>query len=676
MAGIIKREDIERVRELARIDDVVSEFVALKTAGLGSKKGLCPFHDEKTPSFNVNVNSGYFHCFGCGEGGDVFAFIEKINHVDFVGSVEYLAAKYGVELHYDTSREGQERAQQSSIRSRITEANRIAEQFFIDSLQQPFAQPGRNFLAERGFDEEAIRHFGIGYSPPGWDNLLRLLRGRGFDERELAVSGLLTQGKRGLYDRFRNRLIWPIRDLAGTVIGFGARQMGGEEGAKYLNTPETPLYKKSKALYGIDLAKKAIVAKRQVVIVEGYTDVMAAHLAGIETAVATCGTAFGEGHVGIIRRLLGDNPDIAAGVQLSSGTSIGGSIIFTFDGDAAGQKAALRAFKTDQSFAAQTFVAVDRGGEDPCEIRMHRGDEAVKALIDSRIPLFKFVIENALTNVDISTAEGRIAGLRAAAPVIRQIRDLALRREYTRELAGRLGLPEDDVYREVGVDRAMIRVPVDTRGGSNSGRYQRPDSRPGEYRRGGSQARRSASLSSPATGAASGSQASRSRVQAAERQLLAVLLQFPSELVGTAFDELGADSFQDPDMRAVHDVVRSLGGVAHYGQLWQQARILGGGTPSEQAALDNWLAEIREAGGDLLDPVVTALAAMPLPLDSPEKRTSYANGLLNSLLQLDLTRQIADLESRSRAMDHESQEYLDTTQQLMALQARRRSLRR
>ena len=204
-------------------------------------------------------------------------------------------------------------------------------------MRGPEAVAGRRFLAERGFDQAAADSFGVGYAPKGWDNLTKHLRGKGFTEAELAVSGLCTQGQRGVYDRFRGRLVWPIRDVTGTTVGFGARRLyEDDQGPKYLNTPDTALYKKSQVLYGLDLAKKNIAAQRQVVVVEGYTDVMAAHLAGIGTAVASCGTAFGEDHVRIVRRLLGDVEDESAGVAFSSRVSRGGEVIFTFDGDEAG----------------------------------------------------------------------------------------------------------------------------------------------------------------------------------------------------------------------------------------------------------------------------------------------------------------------------------------------------
>ena len=264
-----------------------------------------------------------------------------------------------------------------------------------------------------------------------------------------SFAGLLvSQGQRGVYDRFRGRLVWPIREVTGETVGFGARRLFDEDtGPKYLNTPETALYRKSHVLYAIDLAKREISKEKQVVVVEGYTDVMAMHLSGVRTAVATCGTAFGSDHARIVRRLMGDAGG-AGGVQLASGESVGGAVVFTFDGDAAGQKAALRAFGEDQSFSAQTFVAVEPSGMDPCELRQASGPDAVRALVAGRQPLFEYVIRSTLKAYDLTTVEGRIGALRAAAPVVASIRDTALRPEYTRELAGWLGMADERQVRE------------------------------------------------------------------------------------------------------------------------------------------------------------------------------------------------------------------------------------
>jgi DNA primase len=449
---------VQAVRERAHIEDVVGEHVTLKSAGVGSMKGLCPFHDEHSPSFHVRPQVGLWHCFGCGEGGDVISFVQKIDGLPFSDAVEYLAGRVGIQLRYEEGgapRPGDEPGR----RQRLLEAHRAAAAYFAEQLATPGGATARAFLAERGFDRGAAEQFGVGYAPQGWDSLLRHLRGRGFTEAELVATGLLSQkAGGGVYDRFRGRLVWPIREVTGDTVGFGARKLFEEDqGPKYLNTPETALYKKSQVLYGIDLAKREIARAKQVVVVEGYTDVMAMHLSGVGTAVATCGTAFGPDHARIVRRLVGDAGS-SGGVQLASGASVGGEIIFTFDGDAAGQKAALRAFGEDQSFSAQTFVSVERSGMDPCELRQAQGPDAVRALVAGRTPLFEFVIRSTLAAYDLATAEGRVGALRAAAPVVAGIRDTALRPEYTRLLAGWLGMDQASV-RQARAGPTMPPVP-------------------------------------------------------------------------------------------------------------------------------------------------------------------------------------------------------------------------
>ena len=430
MSGRIKDEDVAYIRDRAPIDEVVGDYVQLKSAGGGQKKGLCPFHDEKSPSFHVTPSKGYFHCFGCQTGGDVIAFLMKIDHLSFSETVERLADRIGYALRYEEGSSGV--SAPAGQRSRLISAHLEAAKFYQEQLNtSPGAAHGRELLTKRGFDKAACQQFGVGYAPDEWDGLTTHLRELGYTIEELEVGGLSKMGQRGPIDKFRNRLMWPIRDISGDVVGFGARKLASDEedqGPKYLNTSETPIYKKSQVLYGLDVAKKEIAKKRQAVIVEGYTDVMAAHLAGITTAVATCGTAFGADHIRILRRLLMDDD------------SFRGEVIFTFDGDAAGQKAALRAFGEDQKFVTQTFVAVEPDGLDPCELRQEKGDLALRDLIARRVPLFEFAIRAELKHHKLDTAEGRINALNAAAPLVAQIRDKSLRPEYTRLLAGWLGV--------------------------------------------------------------------------------------------------------------------------------------------------------------------------------------------------------------------------------------------
>ena len=425
----IRQADVDEVKARTNIADIIGERVALKSAGVGSLKGLCPFHDEKSPSFNVRPQVGYYHCFGCGESGDVYSFLRAMDHLTFTEAVEKLAARIGYQLHYEDGGA----APETSGRTRLYAANTAAAEWFRAQLASPEAEIGRRFLGERGFDAGAAAHFGIGYAPKGWNALRDALRAQGFSDEEMLAAGLLSQGQRGAYDRFRGRVVWPIRDITGQTIGFGARRLfDDDQGPKYLNTPETPIYKKTQVLYGLDLAKKSITRDHRVVVVEGYTDVMACHLAGVTTAIATCGTAFGSEHISVLRRVMGDD-------------SSSGEVIFTFDPDAAGQKAALRAFGDEKRFAAQTYVAVAPDGLDPCDLRLARGDNAVRTLVDAKAPMFEFVIDQRLAGFDLSTVEGRVGALRAAAPIVADIRDQALRPGYTRVLARRLGMDLSEV---------------------------------------------------------------------------------------------------------------------------------------------------------------------------------------------------------------------------------------
>jgi DNA primase len=429
MSGRIKEEDVTYIRERSPIDEVVADYVQLKSAGGGQKKGLCPFHDEKSPSFHVTPSKGFFHCFGCQTSGDVISFVMKMDHLSFTETIERLADRIGYQLRYE---EGNFTPAPAGNRSRLIAANAAAAKFYQEQLNTSIdAAHARELMTKRGFDKAACETFGVGYAPDEWDGLTKFLRAQEFTIDELETAGLSKMGQRGPIDKFRNRLIWPIKDISGDVVGFGARKLASDaedQGPKYLNTSETPIYKKSQVLYGLDMSKKEIAKKRQVVIVEGYTDVMAAHLAGIPTAVATCGTAFGADHIRIIRRLLMDDD------------AFRGEVIFTFDGDAAGQKAALRAFSEDQKFVTQTFVAVEPDGLDPSDLRQQKGDLALRDLIAKRVPLFEFAIRTELGLHKLDSAEGRVNALNATAPLVAQIRDKSLRPEYTRLLAGWLGV--------------------------------------------------------------------------------------------------------------------------------------------------------------------------------------------------------------------------------------------
>ena len=651
MAGLIKREDIDELRTRARIEEIVSGYVSLRPGGVDSHKGLCPFHDEKTPSFHVRPSVGRWHCFGCGEGGDVISFVEKIEHVPFVEAVELLARKCGMELHYEEEGRGGRRDQASGpSRSRLIDAHRVAVEFYIAQLHTPAGEAGRRMLAERGFDDDAVAHYSIGYSPDSWDGLLKELRGHGFNEREITASGLATQGNRGMYDRFRNRLMWPIFSITGDPIGFGARKLADEDnGPKYLNTPETPIYKKSQVLYGLNLARKAIAAERRIVVVEGYTDVMAAQLAGIECAVATCGTAFGSEHVKIVRRLIGDGANPAAGVMLSNGRSYGGEIVFTFDGDAAGQKAALRAFQDDQSFAAQTFVAVAGNGMDPCEVRMVYGDEGVRQIVERRRPLFEFAITSVLTGLPLETAEGRTAGLRAAAPMVASIRDRVLRGEYTRQLAGWLGM-----------DETTVRMAV-----SGARRHPAPRS---------DQPEMNEEESAPRQILLPPREQLRDPVDRLEREALEIYLQLPGYAAQAGMDDLPSQTFTVPVHRRVHEAIRAVGGTRCYSQRVEVLRAQG--APEDRAAADAaaWYVEhVAEQADEVVSGAVTQLAVESLPESRPERLSYYVWSISVSLIKQGITRQIADLRSQLQRTSPQDERYGQLFARLIELEAQRRT---
>jgi len=668
VAGLIRREDIEAVRERARLEDVVGEHVTLKSAGVGSLKGLCPFHDERTPSFHVRPQLGYWHCFGCGEGGDVITFIEKIHHLGFAEAVEYLADRTGVQLRYEEGG-AVRRGVEPGTRQRLMDANRLAEAWFREQLATPEAQPGRDFLTARGFDRHAAAHFGVGYAPAGWDNLARYLRSSGYTEAELVDSGLCSRGGqdgRRVYDRFRGRLIWPIRDVTGATVGFGARKLSEEDqGPKYLNTPETPVFHKSQVLYGLDLAKREVARSHRIVVVEGYTDVMAAHLSGVTTAVATCGTAFGADHVRVVRRLLGDVDDPAAGVVTGQGREArGGEVIFTFDGDAAGQKAALRAYAEDQRFATQTFVAVDPGGLDPCDLRMKEGDSGIPRLLSRRVPLFEFVIRTSLSHLDLDTSEGRVRGLRSAAPVVAGIRDRALKREYTRRLAGWLGLPDAEVHAAVQAAGRRGAQPSAARGGQwPTDETAGPDA--------AAPVRGLPPVTDP--------------VEQLEREALAVIIQFPVAAHHAGADEMGADSFGQLTHRAVYEAVAAAGGTAEVLGLVQQAVSAGTGEQEAQRrATLRWLQQVRDGAIDLVEAAITELAVAPLPLPTIRGRGTevdasglerYAKGVLGSLAVMGINRRLVEMRSRHRRMSPQEEGYRELFSQIAALEQRRMQIR-
>ncbi len=623
MAGRIRDDDIQTVREKAKIEEVVSGYVTLRNAGGGSLKGLCPFHEEKSPSFHVTPSRSFWHCFGCNTGGDVIAFLMKIDGLTFVESVERLADKYGVQLRREEG-SGPDERPKGPQRRRLIEAHAVAQDYYAGQLGGPDAVQARQFLADRGFDQSSAEHFGIGFAPRDSEALWHHLRERKFSLDEVVAAGLVAVG-RGPYDRFRGRLVWPIRETSGDTIGFGARRIFEDDKieAKYLNTPETAIYKKSQVLYGVDLARRDMARSSQAVIVEGYTDVMACHLAGVTTAVATCGTAFGDEHAKVLRRLLADHEEFR------------GEVIFTFDGDEPGQKAALKVFQGDHQYVAQTYVAVAPEGMDPCDLRIKSGDAAVRELIATRQPLYRFVLANVVKKFDLDRADGRIDAMREAARLVSSVRDQSKVTAFAQEISKMIGADIDTNQVVSEVRRAAKRGsrPDDRR----DQRSVRPDA------------------AQPPRPSAPNPMDPRFTI---ERETLKLVLQHPLAIGRTTAD-IGSNDFTHPTYRAVWTLVEAAGGPA-----------AGDGDPA-------WVSKIREGATDpAVTSAVSALAVEPIQT-AREPDAAYVAHHVFRLLELTALRRIAELKSRLQRTNPETEttDYNKMFGELAALEQHRRTLR-
>ncbi len=613
VAGRIRESDIALVRERNRIDDVIGEYVALRQVGGGAAKGLCPFHDEKTPSFNVRPTHGTFHCFGCGEGGDVIAFLCKIDHLSFVESVERLAERAGIKLTYEGG--GASVQRDRGTRTRLIDAHRAAAEFYAEQLRSPEAKPAREFLAQRGFDQAAAAMFGCGYAPAGWDTLTKYLLSRGFELVELEKAGLSKAGRRGPIDQFHRRLLWPIKDLGGDVVGFGARRIYDDDQiqAKYLNTRDSPIYHKSQVLFGLDLAKREISKRHQVVVVEGYTDVMAMHLSGVPTAVASCGTAFGLEHISVLRRLLMDDKFFR------------GEVIYTFDGDDAGKKAAMKAFDEDQRFASQTFIAVAPDGMDPCELRQAKGDTAVRDLVARRQRLIEFWLRAELADYDLDAAEGRVQALRRTVPMVAQIKDFSYTRirdsiqtvvRRVRETAnGKTAAPARKAP-PVDQNQGALAIEVD------GPKRPKPDDPELHL----------------------------------QREALKAALQVP-HLAGPHFDSLPAEAFTDPAYAELHKALHAAGGAS-----------CGLAGPTLFDAVS------KNCQHQVVQSLVSELSVEAMRHHEPDMR--YVDSLIAALNKSLVARQIADIKSRLQRLSplENADEYRQLFGDLVAMEQYHKAL--
>ena len=532
MAGRILKDDIDALRSQADIVAVVGEYTTLKRAGR-SYKGLCPFHTERTPSFTVTPDGNFYNCFGCGVSGDLYDFLMRVEGLEFPEAVESLARRTGFHLRYEQMSAREQRA--LGERSRLVAATAAARDFLVAQLYAEEGQVARDYLRSRGFTRADAEAFEVGYAPNRFDAMARALIADGVDEQDLITTGLLARTDRGgLRDRFRGRLMFPIHDPSGDVIGFGGRVLpdldyGGFEPPKYLNSAETPLYKKTRVLYGIRQARSEIVRAEQVLVCEGYTDVLALHQAGVGNAVATCGTAVGVEHLRTMSRYAQ-------------------RVVLAFDGDAAGVKAAERAWEGARELAADgdgtrldLRVLVLPDATDPADLLAAVGAEGVRTAVEAATPVVPFVLRHHLAAADLGTEEGRTAALREALAILAREEDPDLRREWARtEIAERIGY----AYGFVVGTAARLGIQLDAHEGVATGTSRRGRPGPDRDREGAAGAHR------PVT-------AARARL---ERAALRALLQHPAHLPEEAA-ELIEEDLTHPDARAVLRAVRTAGGA-------------------------------------------------------------------------------------------------------------------
>lgn len=439
----IKENDIDALRERVDIVDIVSNYTQLKKSGASTFKGLCPFHAEKTPSFQVNAGSGLFHCFGCQKGGNIYQFVQEVESLPFPEAVEWVARKIGYQLHYEDQRPGEQ--QRSGQKARLIAANKIATEFFHKTLMDsPDALQARRYLEGRGFDKEVAERWQLGYAP-GRDALCKLLLQKGFKRDEIVAAdlGKVSERDSSLYDSFRQRIIFPTWSIQGDVVGFGARALGDQQ-PKYLNTAETPVFAKSRIMYGLNRAKSPI-ARSYALVVEGYTDVIALHEAGIEQAVATNGVALGETHFELLKKWAT-------------------RVVLMFDADAAGMGAAergwgveadLRQMPLAHRIGLEVLVAPLPVGRDPAEVVQEDGAEGINKVVGAAQPLLQFKLDQTIAKLPLDTPESRARAVREVVKVLGWHPDPIARHQYTFTVARRIGIEPEAVQRALSDEQSF-----------------------------------------------------------------------------------------------------------------------------------------------------------------------------------------------------------------------------
>jgi len=426
------KESIERVKDAVDMVELVGARTELRRAG-GRMVGLCPFHDERTPSFSVNVEQKLYHCFGCGEGGDAIGFVQQTEALDFPGAVEFLAARYGIELKREEEdpQAEERRRRRERLLKLLERATVFYERFLWEAAE---AEPARRYLDGRGLNEQVLRDFRIGYAPKAWDRVITAAQRDGFNEQELAGAGLGRRGRQGGFgDLFRGRIVFPLADARGRVLGFGARAMRDDQRPKYLNTPEGELYHKRRQLFGIDRARAAIAKARQVIVVEGYTDVLALHAGGVGQAVAIMGTAL--------------TPEQFAELARAAGQD--GTIVLALDADRAGLDAMMRAARAAEEKRVELMVVELPAGKDPADLVAEGGAEAFTQLLERAISVPEFQTRRVLADADLSTPHGRDRALEAVRPILTGVRRPATRNELVSYVSDRLDLPPSNVVTDI-----------------------------------------------------------------------------------------------------------------------------------------------------------------------------------------------------------------------------------
>lgn len=621
MAGRIVKDDIDALRQQADIVAVIGDYTQLRRAGK-SFKGLCPFHTEKTPSFTCTPAGNFFHCFGCGASGDIYDFLQRVEGMDFPEAVETLARRTGFPLRYEQLSNRERRA--IGERSRLVAVSHLARDHFVKRLLGEEGVAAREYLKRRGFGRSEADVFELGFAPEAWDDLSRALVADGVEPEDLIAIGVSVRNDRGgLRDRFRGRVIFPIHDPGGDVIGFGGRVLpgidfGDFEPPKYLNSPETPLYRKSRVLYGVPQARSEIVARDQVLICEGYTDVIALNQAGFANAVATCGTAVGVDHLRALARYTR-------------------RVVLAFDADRAGIQAAERAWDAVRELAGSGTTALELSvlplpdGRDPADLVADVGADGLRESVAAARPVVPFLIASRLEQADLSTEQGRVAALREALTVLGREPDPELQRGWARsEIARPLGLAYDLVV----ASAARQGIALDVVEGVASTRAPRP-------------VRRETASVAPDPAATD------ARL---ERAVLRAVLQTP-ELLPPAAAELTEQSFSHPSAAGVWRALAAAGGV-------------GVGTEAVLAAAEDDM--VRDLVRGLLleeDPAASA--------GEPELRRTAATDLVHRLVSRDLIAQEQELRERLAAVDAvgDPSTMLALQRELQDLASRRRSLR-